>query len=68
MKKFRMTITKWIVFMAMIATIETAYFGWNWKPESKAELACDIAIVSTAWVGAAKLGLRDAKEEREKDE
>lgn len=66
MKKFKITITKWLTFMFIIAIIETAFFGWNWTPINKAELVCDIAIVSTAMVGAAVLGKRDGKEERSK--
>lgn len=67
MKKFKMTITKWLILMSIIAIIETASFGWNvnWKTASNAEKKCDIAIISTSIVGGAILGLRDSREKKE---
>ena len=63
----KITIKKWLVFMFVIAIIETAYFGWNWVPSDNAEYICDIAIFSTAMVGAVIIGKRDYMEEKEKE-
>lgn len=43
-----------IAFLALAWGIsETAYFGWNWQPQSHAELACDgfaVLLMALAFV------------------
>lgn len=30
-----------LVLAVFFSVIENAYFGWNWSPQSEAELICD---------------------------
>ena len=62
--KFKITITKWYIFLLIIATIETACFGWNGLPGSGAELFCDVTILTVGLVGAVVIGKRDSKKEK----
>jgi len=41
----------WIIAV-LFGTIETAYFGWNWIPQSDAEVVADmvsLALLALAW-------------------
>ena len=53
----------WILVICglVFGLLQTAYFGWNLRPESKAENVCDMITCFAVWFG---LALEVVKESR----
>jgi len=54
----KIAFTGWclMMFSLVFVTAETIYFGSNWLPESKAELACDLFGMAICSCGCLMLG------------